>query len=69
MPSDKCNLIMAKATGVNVSLFNIGTCAFWHTTVCTMHSLCAYQCPACVPFILLTAKDVDLAVAHDGFPS
>ena len=68
MPSDKRNSIAAKATGLIFSLFNVAS---------------AGQVPFGIPqyvqcrltrvlFVshssLLTAKGVDLAVAHDGFP-
>ena len=33
MPSEKCNLIMAKATGLTFSLFDVTSHAFWHTVV------------------------------------
>ena len=69
MPSDKCNLITTKATGLIFSLFDIAsTGAFWHTAVCTMHSSWTYQYPLCVPFIFADNKSVDLAIARDGFP-
>jgi len=58
------NLTMDKATGLVSSLFNSLRGAFWHTEVCTVHSLWTYQCP---PLCLLTVKNVNLVVASDGF--
>ena len=57
---------MAKAMGLIFSLFDV-TSAFWHTVVCTMHSSWTYRCPPLCP--IHTVKHVDLAVAHEGFPS
>jgi len=59
MPSNLCNLTMAKATGL---IFFAVQChfslrgAFCHTAVHTMHSLWTYQCPP------LCVKSVSLVV-------
>ena len=55
MPSDKHNLITAKATGLSFSLFGIALArelSFWHTAVCKMHSSLIYQCPPLCPIHL-----------------
>ena len=66
MPSDKCNLIMAKAMGL----------IFFHCSMLLQPERCllAYHSSYNAFFMvllcvsLLTAKSVNLAVAHDGFP-
>ena len=72
MPSDKWNLITATATGL------IFHCL---TSLCPERCLLAYRSTYNAFFMdllvssfvshssVLTAKGVDLAVAHDGFPS
>ena len=67
MLSVKHNLIMAKATGLIFSLFDVASArgAFRYTAVHAMRSSGSYQ------FVfhssLLTEKTVDLVVACDGF--
>ena len=70
MSSDKCNLIMAKAMGlIFFSLFNIASArkvpfGIPQFIQCILHGLTRVL--LCVS--LLTAKSVNLVVAHDGFP-
>ena len=68
MPSDKCNLITAKAMSLIFSLFDIalevpfGIPQYVHCIVMNLSvsSFVSYSS-------LLTAKSVDLALACDGF--
>ena len=65
MLSDKCNLIMAKATGLIFSLFGValaghvpfGTLQYIQ---CILHGLTSVL--LCVPFIFADSKKCDLAV-------
>ena len=71
MPSNKRILIMAKATGLIFSLFNIASARLVPFGIpqyvqCILHGLTSVL--LCVPFILLTVKSVNLVVACDGFP-
>ena len=67
MPSDKCNSITAKATGLILSLFNVASAEYLPFgiphEVHAMHSSWTYQCPPTYMShsSLLTAKRVDLA--------
>ena len=71
MPSDKRNLITAKATGLIFSLFNVFSARqvllAYHTTYNTF-----FMALPVSSFVshssLLTTKSVDLAIARDGFP-
>ena len=73
MPSDKRNLITAKAMGLIFSLFDVTSAreavpyGILKYVKCILHGLLVSS------FVshssLLTVKSVDLAVAHDGFPS
>ena len=69
MPSDKHNSITAKATGLIFSLFDVALAREvpFGIIQCILHGLISVL--LCVPFILLTAKSVNLAIACDGFPS
>ena len=65
MPSDKRNSIMAKATGLIFSLFDVTSAQQVPFGVpqyvqCILHGLTS---------VLLCPKNVDLAVVRDGFPS
>ena len=72
MPSDKHNLITAKATGLIFSLFDVALARQVPFDIpqyvqCILHGLTNVL--LCVPHLsLLTAKSVDLAIARDGFP-
>ena len=62
MPSDKCNLVTAKATGLIFSLFDIASAREVPFSIpqyiqCILHVFIS---------VLLCVK---LVVAHDGFPS
>ena len=72
MPSDKCNSIMAKATGLIFSLFDVALAREVPFSIpqyvqCILHGLTS------VLFVshssLPPAKSVNLVIAHDGFPS
>ena len=72
MPSDKRNSITAKATGLMFSLFDVASArevpfGISQYIQCILHRLTGVL--LCVPFILLTAKSVDLVVVRNGFPS
>ena len=67
MISDKCNSITAKATGLILSLFDIASAKHMPFGIlqyvqCILHGLTFVSHSS-----LLTAKGVNLAVAHDGF--
>ena len=67
MPLDKRNSIMAEALGLIFSLFDVAlarqvTFSIPHYMDLPVFSFVSHSS-------LLTAKTVDLAVAHDGFPS
>ena len=69
MPSDKRNLITAKATGLIFSLSDIASArevpfGIPQYVQCILHGLTSVL--LCVPFIFAS---VDLAVVSDGFPS
>ena len=71
MPPDKCNLIMAKATGLIFSLFDIASAqevpfGIPQYVQCILHGLTSFLLVS--HSSLLTAKSVDLAVARDDFP-
>ena len=75
MPSDKCNLITAKAMGLRFSLFDVASVGhgpFGLPQVCSMYNAFFMELSVS-SFVshssLLTAKGVNLAVAQDGFPS
>ena len=60
MPSDKHNLITAKATGLIMSLFDVASAA-----VCIVHFSRSNQCP---PLCSIHDREsVDLLVAYDSF--
>ena len=72
MPSDKCNSIMAKATGLIFSLFDVASArevpfGIPQYIQCILHGITSVL--LCVTFILLTAKSVELVLTRDGFPS
>ena len=73
MPSDKCNSIMAKATGLIFSLFYIALArevpfGIPQYVQCILHGL--IDVLLCVPFIFADSKKCDSSVvACDGFPS
>ena len=71
MPSDKHNLVMAKAMGLIFLLFDVASArqvpfGIPQYVQCILHGLTS------VLFVshssMLTAKSVNLAIAHDGFP-
>jgi len=64
MPSDQCNLTIAKVMRF-FSLFNIALAQEVLFGIPIMHSLWAYQC--IFHSSLLTGKSVNSVVAHDGF--
>ena len=72
MPSDKCNLITAKAMGL---IFHCSTSLQPDRFLLAYHSMYnAFFMDLPLSFFvshssLLTGKGVDLARAHDGFPS
>ena len=73
MPSDKCNSITAKATGLIfhcLMLLRPDRC-FWHTYHSAYNAF--FMNLPVFSFVshssLLTAKSVDLVIACDGFPS
>ena len=68
MPSEKHNLIPAKATGLIFSLFNIASAqevpfGIPQYIQCILHGLTSVLHSS-----FLTAKSVDLVVVRDGFP-
>ena len=70
MPSDKRNLIAAKATGLIFSLFNVASArevpfGMPQYIQCILHGLTSVL--LCVPFTFAGSKTE--AVARDGFPS
>ena len=72
MPSDKRNSITAKATGLIFSLFGVASAlevpfGIPQYVQCILYELTSVL--LCAQSSLLTAKSVDLAVAHDDFPS
>ena len=72
MPSDKCNLITTKTTSL---FFHCSTSLRPDRCLLAYHSTCSafFMDLPVSSFVshssLLTAKNVDLAVAHDGFLS
>ena len=72
MPSDKCNSIMAKATGL---IFHCSTSLQPDRCLLAYHSTCNvfFMDLPVSSFVshssLLTVKSVDLAIARDSFPS
>ena len=74
MPSDKRNLITAKATGLIFSLFDVTSAqevpfGIPHYIQCILHGLTVPVSSFVSHSSLLTVKSVDLVVARDGFPS
>ena len=72
MPSDKCNSITAKATGLIFSLFDVASArevlfGITQYAQCILHGLTSVL--LYVPFIFADSKSVDLVIARDGFPS
>ena len=72
MLSDKCTSIIAKATGLIFSLFDITSArevpfGMPQYIQCIPHELTSVL--ICVPFIFADGKSVDLVVTHDDFPS
>ena len=65
MPSDKHNSITAKAMDL---IFFTVRCREMPFGI-PQYIQCILYVLLCVPFIFVTAKNVDSAVAHDGFPS
>ena len=71
MPSDKCNSITAKATGLIFSLFDVALArqvpfGIPQYVQCILHGLTSVL--LCVPFIFADSEKCQLAIARDGFP-
>ena len=72
MPSDKRNSIMAKATGLIFSLFDVALArevpfGIPQYVQCILHGLTSVL--LCVPFIFADSEKCQLMVARDGLPS
>ena len=72
MLSDKHNSIMAKATGLIVSLFDVASIGHVSLAYRSMYNAFFMDLPVS-SFVshssLLTVKGINLVVAHDGFTS